>query len=455
MTRGATLTHGPVGAHLKALAGPMAFGILAIMAFNLVDTWYVSLLGTTELAAMSLTFPVVAVVGSVGMGLGIGATSVISRTIGGGDMDQVRRLTTDALILAGLVVVVVCVAGYLAIDPLFRMLGADAEVLPLVRAYMQVWFLGSGVLIVPMMGLSAIRATGDTRTPAKVMTFAGVANGVLDPIFIFGWGPIPAMGLEGAALATVLSRTSTLVVTLYVLGARERIITRRFDGLAATLSSWRRILTIGGPAAATNLTQPLTIGLLTALVASEGQAAVAAFGAGGRVEMFALIPIMGLGAGITPFVGQNWGAGLRDRVGRALGLAIRADLALGLMGWTVLFLAARPLAGLFSQDPEVTALITTYLRILPLGHAFIGIFQAANSTFNAVGRPLTATALTLLRAPLLTAGLAFAGGALFGLPGVFWGAALAAVASGVIALIWLTPLLRPSSAALVPAPTEA
>jgi Na+-driven multidrug efflux pump len=227
---------------------------------------------------MSLTFPVVAIIGSIGMGLGIGATSVISRTIGGGRHDQVQRLTTDALILAALVVLVISVTGYLSIDPLFTLLGADASTLPLVRQYMEIWFLGAAVLVIPMLGMSAIRATGDTRTPAMVMAFAGLTNGLLDPLFIFGLGPFPAMGMRGAALATVISRATTLVVALWVLGKREHLLTARWDGWRATWASWGRVLAVGAPAAATNLAQPLTIGILTALVASHGVAAVAAFG---------------------------------------------------------------------------------------------------------------------------------------------------------------------------------
>ncbi|NOY25169.1 MAG: hypothetical protein GXP62_04770, partial [Oligoflexia bacterium] len=131
------------------------------------------------------------------------------------------------------------------------------------------------------------------------------------------------------------------------------------------------------------------------------------------------------------------------RVAQALRLATRTDLLLGLTGWTLLFVLARPLAGLFSHDPEVVAITTTYLRVLPVGHAFLGILQVAGSTFNAIGRPLTAAALTLLRAPLLTAGLGLAGNALWGLPGIFGGAACAVVISGVVGWLALGPLRRP------------
>ena len=431
----ASLTTGDVGSHLFNLAMPMAFGLLSVMMFNVVDTWFVSWLGTKELAAISLTFPVVAVLGAIAMGLGIGTTSVLSRAIGEGKQDQVRRITTDALVLGIPLVLLLTIGGLLTIDPLFRALGATPDLLPFVREYMQTWYLGTVFIIVAMVGMAAIRATGDTRTPAAVMVFAGLINATLDPIFILGLGPVPAMGLQGAALATVIARASTLAVALYVLGVRKRMLTTVPPSTAEFLSSWRRILTIGGPAAATNLSQPLTIGILTAMVASWGHEAVAAFGTGGRVEMLAMIPIMSLGSGIAPFIGQNWGANQKDRVAESLHISGRVAIGLGLAGWLVLALLARPIAGLFSDDPIVIQWVVLYLRVLPAAHGATGVFFQATAAFNAVGRPASATGLTLLRTPTLIVILAGAGNAFGGIYGLFAGASLAGLLVGPIA--WL------------------
>ena len=166
----------------------MLIGIAAIVLFNVVDTFWVGQLGAAELAAMSFTFPVVMVVFSVSMGIGIGATAVIARALGHGDEDQVRRLTTDALLLANVAVTAVAIGGLLTMDPLFRALGADEATLVLIRQYMVPWYLGVGFLVIPMVGNSAIRATGDTKTPSYVMLVTGLVNAVLDPFLIFGWG---------------------------------------------------------------------------------------------------------------------------------------------------------------------------------------------------------------------------------------------------------------------------
>lgn len=431
----------------------MAIGFVAIMAFNLVDTWFVSRLGTIPLAAMGLTFPVVMIVGSVARGLGMGTTSVVSRAIGRAaapDAAAVRRLTTGALLLGVAVVALVSGVGVATIDPLFRALGADERTLPYVRDYMEIWYLGATFLIVPMVGNSAIRASGDTRTPAAVMVLAGAVNAALDPLLIFGAGPVPALGMRGAALATVVGRAVTFVVALRVLKRRGMVGRARRASApageaAAPLPSfwgaWRRVLAVGVPASAANLAKPIMVGVMTALAARFGPEAVAGMAAGGRVEIFAIIPLMSLGAGLVPFVGQNWGAARRDRVAQGMRWAAKASTALGLGAFAVLALLAEPLAGLFTDDPAVLAAGATYLRVMAATHAFLGLLVVAAASFNAVGRPLTATSLNGIQA-LLTWALATWGAHLWGVPGIFGGATVAIGLAGAVAWVAAAPLWR-------------
>ena len=218
------LTQGPVGGQLLKLTLPMVWGVFAVIAFSLVDTYFVAQVGTNELAAMSFTFPVVMVLSSLAMGLGTGASSAIARAIGQGERSRVQRLTTDSLVLSLLIVGIVAILGLATIDPLFSALGAGPEVLPLVRDYMGIWYLGMIFLVVPLVGNSAIRASGNTVVPSLIMTAAAAVNIVLDSLFIFGWGDVPALGIKGAALATVISRATTLVASLAFLHYREGLL---------------------------------------------------------------------------------------------------------------------------------------------------------------------------------------------------------------------------------------
>jgi len=264
------LVEGPVGKTLVRLTLPMLVGILGMVAFNLVDTFFVGRLGTRELAAMSFTFPVVLVVSSIARGLGVGTTAVISRAIGEGDHQKVQRLTTDSLLLSLLVVIAFVVVGVLTIEPLFRLLGAGDEVLPLIKRYMLIWYVGMPFVVIPMVGNSAIRATGDTKTPSVIMLTAMLVNLGLDPLLIFGPGPFPRLELAGAALATAIARASALGVSLYVLRKREGMITLSLPRLRELANTWRRVLYLGVPAAATYIVIPLSTGIVTRLVAGYG-----------------------------------------------------------------------------------------------------------------------------------------------------------------------------------------
>ncbi|HBP21545.1 MAG TPA: MATE family efflux transporter [Planctomycetes bacterium] len=428
------LLEDPVAPTLRRLAWPMLLGIAAIVVFNVVDTFWVGRLGPEALAAMSFTFPVVMVVTSLAMGISVGATAVIARAIGESEQEAVRRLTSAALLLALLVVGVVAAVGLVTLGPLFRALGASEELLPLVAAYMVPWYLGVGLLVVPMVGNGAIRATGDTRTPSLVMVVAGLTNAVLDPLLIFGIGPFPALGLQGAALATVGSYSLALIAALYLLGRRLRLLCR--PTLASLPASWRRILRIGLPAAATFLIGPVAIGLLTRLVSGHGDEAVAGFGVGTRIESLALIPIGALSTAVTPFIAQNLGANNCERIRAAVRACAWTALVVGLGAALVLAILARPLGRLFNSDPVVIAAAASYLWAVPLSFPGLALAQLMGSCFNALDRPLRATFLVAVRLVGLAVPLAALGSALFGLIGLFGGIAAANLAVGGLAL-WL------------------
>lgn len=422
------LVQGPVGRTLARLTWPMVIGHLGMVAFNLVDTFYVGRLGTRELAALSFTFPVVFMISSLAIGLGMGAAAVISRAIGEGDVSRVRRLTTDSLMLS-LGLVAVCIGfGLLSINPIFRLLGAGTDLLPLIESYMRIWYLGMIFVVVPMVGNNAIRATGDTKTPTAIMLVAVVMNFGLDPLLIFGIGPFPRLELAGAALATVLSRAVTFLVALWVLGRRERMLTRSFRPYRAVFRSWTRVLYIGLPAAATRMIIPLSVGLITRIVSFYGPRSVAAYGVASRIEFFALMVMMSLASVFAPFVGQNWGAGRLDRIKLGAAQAKRFCLFFGLGMCGLLFTGARSVAGIFTRDPMVIEGIVLYLRIVPAAYGLQGLIHLGGAALNALNRPLRAAALIFTQMIVIYLPLAALGSRLMGLAGVF--AALTVVYAG-------------------------
>lgn len=425
------LIEGPVGSILFRMTVPMIFGMVGIVAFNLVDTFFVGQLGTRELAALSFTFPVVMVIGSIAIGLGTGASAVISRAIGEGDTYKVKRLTTDSLILSVSIVGVFVILGFLTIDPLFTLLGATPELLPLIKQYMVIWYPGMVFLVVPMVGNNAIRATGDTKTPAAIMIAAALVNTALDPLLIFGPGPFPRLELAGAALGTVIARGITLVIALRVLHHRDRMLTYEFPSLKIVLNSWKSILYIGVPAAGTRIIMPLSMGVITRLIASYGAAAVAAFGVATRIEFFAMTVLVALSAIIGPFVGQNWGAGRYERVTLGVRQSNRFSIVWGGAMFLLLALLAKSLAPIFNDNPDVISATIRYLMIVPIGFGFQGILLISTNTLNVLQKPFHAAALTAAEMFVFYIPMAYIGSYLFGLKGIFIGIALAYCLGGI------------------------
>ncbi|RKX84977.1 MAG: MATE family efflux transporter [Spirochaetes bacterium] len=419
------------------LTGPMMIGMIGMVIFNLVDTLYIGRLGTQALAAMSFTLPVVLLQGSISMGLGVGASSVISRAVGAGNHTLVKRLTTDSLFLSVLIVIVFVIPGLLTIEPLFRLLGAEGPLLQMVKQYMQIWYVGVPFVVIPMIGNGAIRAAGNTLIPSIIMLTSIVVNIVLDPLLIFGIGPFPRMELAGAALATVFARSTTLVVSLLVLRFRFDMLTAHIPSWRALRSSWGSVLYIGLPAALTQVIRPFSMAVITRMVAGYGAAAVAALGVGTRVEMFIMAPLMALAAVMIPFTGQNLGAGRPDRVKSGLSFGFRFNLILGTAAFFLLLITGRWIGKIFNPDPEVVRIVGLYLVIVSAGYGLQGVLQLSTNTFSALGKPYRSAALNLLRMFGLYIPLALLGSRLFGLPGIFTGASLSAIIAGILGAWWV------------------
>ena len=432
----AALTRGPVGAHLRRMTVPMIWGILAMMSFNVVDTWFVAQLGARELAAMSFTFPVVMTMMSVGIGLGAGASSVLARAIGEGDPQRTRRLATDGLVLALLISGLLTALGIATVDPVFGLLGAPAELLPLIRAYMVPWYAGLIFLIVPMVGMHSIRATGDSRTPSRLMMAAALGNIALDPLLIFGLAGFPRLELVGAAYATLAVRVIPTAGVAWMFARRLRLVSFERVGLRAIGASWLGVLHVGLPAAGTNVIIPLTNGVIVALVSGFGTAAVAGLGIATRVEACALIIFYAMSAIIGPFVGQNLGAGRSDRILSALRQSFVFCLAWGAVLAVAVGAFATPLAQLFSEAAQVVRVATQYLWIVPVSYGMAGIIMVANASFNGLGKPIPATLISVTRMVIVYLPLAYLGKVLWGVPGIFAAAALSNVAVGGAAALW-------------------
>ncbi|PYE32079.1 putative MATE family efflux protein [Idiomarina fontislapidosi] len=440
-----SLINAPVGKTLWEMTWPVIFGVATLISFNVVDTFFISLLGTDPLAAVSFTFPITFTVVSLTIGLGIGTSAVIARKYGRDKPEEAQFDGFAALSVSALLVLMLSAIGYIFMDSIFTLLQAQQRLLPLIREYMTLWFAGSVMLVTPMVGNAVLRASGDTRTPSLIMASGGLANAIFDPILIFGWGPIPAMGIEGAALASVISWFSGVILVFWLL-SRKQLIRVRIETTRGLFREWldaaRAILKIGLPAAGANILTPLAMSVMTAIIASYGAAAVAAFGVGTRLESLASIIILALSMSLPPLISQNFGANRVDRVREAYGKALKAVFAIQLVIYAAMAITAPWIAMAFAKEQEVARIVELFIYIMPIGYGFQGWIILSNSSFNAIHKPMRALGLSVIRLFVFFVPLSYLGSLLADLHGLFIGGVVANIITAAIAYLWFTRELR-------------
>jgi putative MATE family efflux protein len=440
--KGARLIEGPVSSAIFSLMVPMLLGMLAIVVNNVAGAFFIARVSTEQLAAVSFTFPVSFIIGAIAMSLGIGTSSVAARLFGAGERDDVKRITVHAMMLAILCGTIVLIIGLNTIDPLFRLLGADEKILPLIHRYMSIYYYGGIFLVAPMIANSVLRASGDAKRPAMIMTTAAVLNIVIDPVLIFGWLGFPRMEIAGAALGGVLSNVVTLLASAYFVIYREKLVD--FSRLAPELimDSWRRILHVGLPSLTSSLVAPLTTAFITHQIATFGQESVAGFGMASRLEGLTLMALMSLSGAMTPFIGQNFGAKRADRVHEAVNFAYRFSLYYGIAVAVIMQLFGGLITDLFGLTEEAKHTALLQLHIVPLSYMALGCAMAVNGALNALGKPMAAMWVSLSRTIAVYAPLAWVLSQLFGIIGIFIAAASANFISGGIGVLWLRATLK-------------
>ncbi|MFH1877267.1 MAG: MATE family efflux transporter, partial [Candidatus Omnitrophota bacterium] len=352
------------------------------------------------------------------------------------------RITTHALFLSSSLALCLTVAGFLTIKPLFTRLGASGEVFSLTQQYMGIWYCGLVIWVVQMMFADIIIGTGDTRAVSSMMVAGTILNFILDPIMIFGLMGCPKMGIRGAALATVISHAIVLAAAFCFIHKKYRLILFAGHSRLRIMSSWRRILRIGIPAALSSVLTPVSAAVIIRIVSGFGRAAVAAIGVASRVEMFAFMIPMTVGMSLIPFVAQNYGARRFDRIKAVRKGAMLFALIFGFIIAGVFMFIARPIGRLFSSDPEVIDTLVRYIHISCFGYGFLEVHRYACFCMIGIHQPGSSALLNTVRVFIFMIPLAYFGAKLFGISGVFWGRLITDICSAVIGVIWTGKILR-------------
>lgn len=400
------ITEGSILKSILVLALPIVFANLFQTAYQLVDTFWVGRLGGEAIAAVSLSFPIIFLIISLGMGVTIAGSILVAQYKGKKQYKNVDYVAAQTFLMVFFVSIFLTIVGYFISGPLVRMMGVEPAVFSDAVSYMKISFLGLIFLFLFFSFQSLMRGVGDVKMPLYIVAGTVLLNLFLDPLFIFGYGPIPALGVSGAAMATVFTEGLAALAGLLILFSGKYDVRLKKKYLSIDFVLIKRLFKLGLPVMVEQSTRALGMLVMSFLVASFGTVVIASYGIGSRILGFAIIPALGLAMANSALVGQNMGAGKIERAEKASKIsALMGFGALTAFG-LVVFVLAEQIAGFFvPNDPVIIQTSASFLRIMSLFFGFISVQQILSGTFRAAGDTLISMVLVvvsfwILRFPL-------------------------------------------------------
>ena len=437
--RGDTYDHtsGSIRRAIVLLAIPMMLEMAMESIFALVDTFFVGRIGTEALTTVGLTEVMMTLIYGIALGLSLAPMALIARFIGEKDTALASRAAGQSIVLALLISVLIAVPGFLYADDLLALMGASADVIAHGVGYTKIMFAGNGIIMLLFLLNGVFRGAGEAATAMRVLWIANGINIVLDPIFIFGLGPIPAFGVEGAAIATTIGRGLGVTYQLYILFSGKSLVRIAGSRWRVDLNMQVRIARIAASGAFQYLIGSASWIFLARVIASFGEAAVAGYTVSIRLILFTLLPAWGLSNAAATFVGQNLGAKRADRAEQGVWWTLGITCAyLGILSLGYYTLAG-PLVQSFTDDPEAIAFGVDALRVFATGYIFFGLGLIPVQAFNGAGDTLTPTLLNFVCFWLLEIPLSYylAVSLDYRVEGVIWAVVTAEVTLATIAII--------------------
>ena len=420
------------------LAPPMILETGVQNLAQILDTYWVGQLGSAALAAVTISITIRWVLNSLANGLGIGGMAVVARRIGAKDPAAAEHAAWQTILLAVIMSMVLSVAGMILARPLLILLGADAVVLPLGLAYLRISFAGIFTLILVFSINAMLRGAGEAGVAMRVLFLTTAVTVVLEPILIRGWGPLPALGVAGSALAFVLGFGAGLAMQLGILLSGRARIRISVHNLRPDLPLMWRIIRISLPSTIQMTLRSSSRLIIVALVGAFGTYATAGYGVANRMLLIALIPCFGVGNAAGTLVGQNLGARQPDRAERSAWWVSAYSVAYMAATALLLTIFAPSLIAIFDSTPEVVAIGTECVRVVAwsmIGSAG-GVVLARG--FDGAGNTVPAMSINLLTlwGTEVPVAYALSHGLGLGVTGVWWGRAIANLANGLLFAIW-------------------
>jgi putative MATE family efflux protein len=427
----------PIWSLLFRFSGPAIISMTVAASYNLVDAIFIGQLGPEALAAITVAFPITLVFNAICSGTGIGAASLISRYLGAGEQEKADQVACLTISLSFLVSILVIISFLPLLDIILTVFGAEQTVLPLATSYLKVLIFGSLISFFPSIVSSIIRAEGSPFVASSALILSSLVNIILDPFLIFGWGVFPEMGIAGASTATIIAQGCGAILFLkYFLSAKT---TYQFR-LSFFWPQFKIILAIyrvGISSIVRSAGTFLVLGIANRTIATFGVTPLALLGVFLRLFRFALMPCLGVGQGLIPLVGFNFGAGNKKRVGEVV---LKAGLSgFGWSGfcWLIVMLFPRQVISIFNNDPEFLNEGVRAVRIFAMIFFTLGIQLIPGFFFQAIGKGFPATIISSARYVLFLLPCLFILPSFLGIYGVWISFPLADALSFSLASVWM------------------
>ncbi len=458
------LTEGSIVRSLVALSVPIVLANVLQTAYQLVDTFWVGRLGGEAVAAVSVSFPLIFLMIALGGGLAVAGSVLVAQYVGARNATKVNHVTAQTVLMVAVVSVLLAAVGYLLSPAALELMGVTAPTLSDAIRYLQVSFLGLPFTFGYFVYQSVLRGIGEVRAPVYIVFGTVLLNLVLDPLFIFGWGPIPGAGVAGAAYATIGTQGIAMAVGMFTLFGGHFGIHLKVRDLKPDWPLMQQVVRLGLPASLEQSTRALGLTLMTFLVATFGTNTIASYGIGTRILSFVIIPAMGLSMATATLVAQNIGARNTDRASRIAWLSAGLGFSVLEVVGVLCFVFAEPLIRFFVPNaPEVIAGGTQFLRLMALTFGFIGLQQTLGGAFRGSGNTFNTMILAMVSLWVLQFPIAYvlSQHTALGAVGLWWAFPIANVTIACVAALWFaqgrwrkTNLIRESDSDLVEEVTE-
>lgn len=424
---------------LLRLSGPIVLANILQTAYQLIDTFWLGRLGANAVAAVSLSFPVLFFIISLGIGMTIAGSIMVAQYKGMNNQRMINYSSAQTFLTLFFISILLALAGYFLAEPLMKIIGAEDEVLADAVSYFKVSAIGFIFLFVFFVFQSLMRGIGNVVVPTYVVLTTVLLNLVLDPLFIFGWGPIPAMGVSGAAMASVFTQGLSALMGILILKSGRFGIELKVQDFKPDLGWFKELIRIGTPSSLEFSTRALGMTMLITIVTSFGSMVVASYGIGARILSFVIIPALGLSSATTTLVGQYVGA---ERIGKAEEVGILSAkvafyslTAIGL----ILFLFARPVTAFFVPgETQVIENGALFIKIMAPSFGLLGIQQVINGVFNGAGFTLASMIVSILSLWIIRFPMAYILSNNTGLSydGIWWSFPISNLIAAIFAFLW-------------------